>query len=286
MQEETEALVQAIESLRQESNPFKDYIFPLVTGFFSALLGALVAYYTLRYQGHIQYEKEKIKAVNDWMFLAEDAISSLVSTKQNYHGKLTSNPFQRTLQVRSLIHSTKDLDKEISSLSFIIPKKEDKKSHDIKWRQLPRIRLIVKNYNFIIELWNKRSEVERPLKEKILSDYTDKVYTEVTRDQIFKSVSQSDFTVLIDLTEAAIRHTDALIIEINDFLSEFPNVCKGLIKEKYIKRYGPIITYNTEGKPKLISLIGKSPEVDFTILAELFGTTVESVKEEYDTGYD
>lgn len=246
MQEEIKLLIQAIESLQQESNPFKDYVFPIITGFFSAILGALVAYFTLRHQDNIQLEKERINTVNDWLLLAEGAISSLVAIKSNYHGKLNDNPFQRTLQTRSLIHSTKKLDKNLSSLSFVIPKKEDKKAQTIKWRQLPRIRAMIENYNFIIELWDKRSEIERPIKEQIIKDYTDLAYTEVTRDQIFQSVNPSDFIVLIDLTERAIKFTDDLIIELDDFMTEFPNIGKSLIKDKYIKQYGPIITYTNK----------------------------------------
>jgi len=122
MHDGIESLVQAIESLQQESNPLKDYIFPLVTGFFSSILGAFVAYFTLRHRDRTQLEKERINTVNDWSLLAEGAMSSLIAIKYNYHGKLNNNPFQRTLQIRSLIHSTKKLDKNLSSLSFIIPK--------------------------------------------------------------------------------------------------------------------------------------------------------------------
>lgn len=286
MREEIESIVQAIKSLQQESNPFKDYLFPWVTAFFSSVLGALVAYFTLRHQDNIQIEKERINTVNDWMLLAEGAISSLIAIKSNYHGKLTNNPFQRTLQIRSLIHSTKKLDKNLSSLSFVIPKKEDKKSQTIKWRQLPRIRAMIENYNFIIELWNKRSELERPIKEKIIKDNTNLAYADVTREQIFKSVSPSDFTVLVDLTERAIKFTDDLIIEINDFMTQFPEIGKSLINSKYIKQYGPIITYSADENPKLLALIDKTPDVDYTILAGLFGKTVDAVKNEYTTGYE
>ena len=54
MQEEIESIVKAIESLQQESNPFKDYMFPLASGFFSSMLGAGVAYLTLRHQDNSQ----------------------------------------------------------------------------------------------------------------------------------------------------------------------------------------------------------------------------------------
>ena len=235
MSHEIEPLVHAIESLRQETNPFKDYLFPIITGAFSSLLGFIVAYFTLKYQENTQTQKERIKTINDWMLLAEGASASLVAIKANYHGKLGNNPFQRTLSTRSIIHSTKKLDTNLSSLSFIIPRKEDKKSQEIKWRQLPRIRAMIENYNFIIELWDKRSEIERPIKEKLVKDYGTLAFAEVDRGQIFKSVNPSEFIVLMDLTERAIKYTDDLIIEIKDFMTEFPEVGKSFINKNLLR---------------------------------------------------
>ncbi len=285
MHQEIESLVHAIESLQQESNPFKEFIYPIILGLFSSILGALVAYFTLRHQERIHLEKERINTFNDWLLLAEGAMSSLIAIKSNYHGKLSNNPFQRTLSVRSLIHSTNKLDTTLSNLSFIIPKKDDKEAQSVKWRQLPLIRTMICNYNFIIELWDKRTEIERPIKAKILEDYSELAYAEVTREQIFNSIPQSDFIVLMDITERAIKVTDDLILEFSDFMVNFPEIGKSLIKEKYIKTYGPIISYKTDDNPKLVSFFEKIPEVDYEILAELFGQTVEEVKKEYATGY-
>ncbi len=286
MSHEIEPLVHAIESLRQEANPFRDYLFPIISGVFSSLLGFIVAYFTLRYQENSQIQKERIKIINDWMLLAEGASTSLVGIKYNYHGKLGSNPFQRTLSTPSIIHSTKKLDADLSSLSFIVPRKDDKKSQEIKWRQLPRIRAMIENYNFIVALWDKRSEIERPIKEKLVKDYGALAVAEVDRENIFKSVDPSQFIVLIDLTEKAIKHTDDLIIEIADFMTEFPEIGKSFINKKSLENYGPVITYSAEGSEKYLNLIKKSPEVDFQILAELLGKTEEQIRNEYATGYE
>ncbi len=286
MNEETEAIVKAIESLQQEINPFKDYMFPLVTAFFSSLLGAFVAYLTINHQDKIKLEKERVNTINNWILMAEGAMQSLISIKGNYHDKLSSNPFQRTLVTRAFIHSTKNIDKNISELAFIIPKKDDKKALETKWRQLPRIRAIIENYNFVIELWNKRSELGRPLIEKILKDHSNLAYAEVTQEQIFKSVSPADFIVLIDLTEKAINFTDDFIIELNDFIAEFPKIGKSLINSKAIEKHGPIITYRVEDNPILLDLIKKVPEVDYAILAPLFGVSIEEAKSEFTTGYE
>lgn len=286
MSHEIEQIVLAIESLRQEANPFKDYLFPIITGAFSSLLGFIVAYFTLRYQENIQTQKERIKVVNDWMLLVEGAITSLIAIKANYHGKLGNDPFQRTLSIHSIIHSTKKLDADLSSLSFIIPRKEDEKSLETKWRQLPRIRAMIENYNFIIELWNKRSEIERPIKEKLVKEYGTLAFAVVDKEQIFKCINPAEFIVLMDLTERAVKYTDDLIVEMNDFMTEFPEIGKSFVSKKSLRNYGPVIIYSSEDNERLLNIIKKSPEVNYQILAELLGETEEQVRSEYTTGYE
>jgi hypothetical protein len=286
MNQEIESIVKAIESLHQATNPFKDYLFPLIAAFFSSLLGAFVAYFTISHQDKITLDKERVHIINDWVILADGAMQSLISIKKNYHDKLTANPFQRTLATRSSINSAQKINKNVSELSFIIPNEGDTEAIQVKWRQLPRIRAIIENYNFVLDLWDKRSEVGRPLIEKILKDHTNLAYAGVTQEEIFKSVRPADFIVLIDLTENAINFTDDFIIELNDFITEFPKIGKSFINAKALKKHGPIISYKNKGNPKLADLIKKVPAVDFTILAPLFGLTVEEIKSEYTTGYE
>ncbi len=287
MSYEIEQIVQAIESLKQEPNTFKNYLFPIISGVLSSLLGFAVAYFTLKYQENNQIQKERINAINDWMLAAEGAMSSLIAIKSNYHGNLGKNPFQRTLCIRSLIHSTNKLDKNLSSISFVMPRMEDKNSQKVKWRQLPRIRMMIENYNFIIELWNKRSEIERPIKEKLIKDYGGSLaHAMVDREQIFKSVNSSEFIVLMDLTQTAIMYTDDLIIELMDFMTKFPSIGKSFVKDKYLKRYGPIMFYTAEGNQKLLALIEKTPEVDYSIFAELYDESEKQVRYRYTTGYE
>lgn len=286
MNEETKLLVDAIESFQRDSNHFKDYIFPLVSGFFASILGAGVAYFTIRYQDNSQIQKDRVQSINDWMLSAEGASQSLISIKSNYHGMLTSNPFQRTMEVRSLIGDSKKINKDLTQLSFIIPRKNKPDTHNIKWRQLPRIRAMIHNYNLIIDMWNKREEIERPIKEKLMHDYSELAFANVTREQIFSSVGISNFTVLMDITERVLILTDQILIELNDFLENFPEIGKSLVKEKYRDRYGPIITYSSINNPKLLNLLEETVEVDYAILAELFGKSEESLRSEYKTGYE
>jgi len=283
---ETELLVSAIEGLQQESNFFKDYMFPLVSAFFSSLLGAGVAYFTLKHQDFIKTEKEKMDAANNWVLSVESAFSSLVALKSNYNEKLTPNPFQRAAVIPTIIFDPKPITEELSSLSFVIPKKEDKKSQEIKWRSITRIRSMVNNYNFLLGLWVKRNELERPIKERIVHTFSDRAYADVTRDEILSSVGAANYTALIDVTEKSIKFTDDLIVELNDFLTEFPAVAKTLIKTDKLKNYGTLISFFSDGNKKLTDLIVKVPDVDYDALAELYGKEAEQIKTEYTTGYE
>lgn len=119
-----------------------------------------------------------------------------------------------------------------------------------------------------------------------MKDYGTLAFAEVNREQIFKSVNPSEFIVLMDLTERAIKYTDDLIIEIKDFMTEFPEIGKSFINKKSLDNYGPVITYSAEGNEKLLTLIKKSPEVDYRMLADLLGETEEQVRSEYTTGYE
>ncbi len=286
MHEEMDTLIQAIESLKQDANPFKEYVFPIVSGFLSSLLGAGVAYLTLRHQDEIQIEKDKLDNANDWILTAESAFSSLMVFKKNYQTKLTSNPFQRALTVKSIIHTSNAIDKNISSLSFIVPKKEDKGAQDIKWRSISRIRTMVNNYNYILELWEKREEIEKPIKEKILNDNSTLSYADVTKEKIINSVGAAKITILISITEQLIKLTDDILIEIDDFLKEFPAIAKTLINKKLLKQYGAVISFSVNGNQILQNIIIRSPEVDYKILSELYGVPEEQLREEHKTGYE
>ncbi len=286
MDQEIKLLIHAIENLRQESNFLKDYIFPLASGLFSSLLGGGVAYFTLKYHENIQIEKNKMDVANKWLILAENAFSSLIAIKTNYHGKLESSPMQRASSIPSFILGADPIDVDLTNLSFIVPKEEDKPSHQTKWRNLPRIRGMINNYNIILGMWEKRNEIDRPIKEKILSDFSSKGYVNVTVDQVFKSVGSANFISLIDLTEKAIKLTDDLIVELHDFLISFPEITKALIKTNKIKNYGTILTFSTNENQKLLYLISKSPEVSYELLSELYGQPADQIRNAYTTGYE
>lgn len=285
MFDETELIVKAIEGLRQESNFFKDYMFPLVSGFFSSLLGAGVAYFVLKHQENIQIEKEKMDIANKWMFIAENAFSSLIGVKANYSGKLDVNPGKRSLVVPRILINSKPVNEEISGLFFIIPKKDDKESCSTKWREIPRIRALIENYNTCLDLWEKRSSIRLQIEEKLSQENPGRGYLDVTQEKVIRSVGSKKYVDLINFTERAIILTDDIIVEIAEFLEVFPSIAKVLIKTNRLKRYGSILTFNASDNKKLMKLLVKTQEVDYDALSKLYGRPAEEIKKEYSNSY-
>jgi len=286
MSEEIGAIVQAIEGLNPESNPFKDYVFPVITAFLSSLLGAFVAYFTIRHQDNVLSVKEKIGAMNDCSLSVENAMTSLVAIKNNYKDGLSNNPIQRALFIKSLVNDISRIEVNISTLSFIVPSKNDVSGQGEKWRSLPRIRSLVGNYNSLIDLWDKRKELERPIKERLVKAYGSNGYAEMNVSQILSGVDSSDFVMLIDLTERAVKYTDELLIESGDFLDKFPKIGEKLISRNNRKKYGPLLAFTSKENKKLQEVFIKTVEVDYLIVADLFGISEEDARKQYESGYE
>jgi hypothetical protein len=286
MHQETELLVNAIESLQHDSSLFKDYLFPIASALFTSLLGAGIAYFTLRYQESIQIEKEKMNTTNKWTLLAEEARSTLISIKGNYNEKLSDNPFQRISAIPSILFHATPIIEKYEELSFIIPKSGSKLSDAEKWSQIFRIRTMISNYNYVLELWNQRNEIERPIKLKIMKQAKGQAFVNMNQIELIDLIGASEISVLIDLTERVVKLTDDLIIETDDFLEKFPAYAKTLVNTDRLKKYGSVLKYSNNGNERFLNLIKRVSEVDYTYLEDLFGQSAEELKKGHLTGYE
>lgn len=283
MQEETKLLIKAIESLKSEPTIFKDYVFPIASAFFSSILGGVIAVLFFRYQERIAQEKSKMNAANKWILLADEARATLISIKHNYHGALTDNPIQRALAIPTVLFSSQPIKENYSELSFIVPRAEDGTIH--KWSQIPRIRSMISNYNYLQELWLKRNDIERPIKETLLKKSTDKAHVDITLDEVLECVGPVDLCSLIDMTEQVVKLTDDLLVELDNFLTEFPTLVKSIINTNKIKGYGSVLTFSSEGNVVYQEFLQKSPSSNFEAIEGLFGASKEALRKRYDTGY-
>lgn len=286
MHEETELLVKAVESLRQDSSVFKDYVFPVASALFTSLLGAGIAYFTLRHQESIQIEKDKMNTANKWTLLAEEARSTLIAIKGNYNEKLSDNPFQRISAIPSILFHATPIIERYEELSFIIPKSNSELNNTEKWSQIFRIRSMISNYNHVLELWNQRNEIDRPIKLKIVEQAQGQSFVNMNQDELINFIGAPELSVLIDLTERVVKLTDDLIIEIDDFLENFPSYAKSLVNTGRLKKYGSVMKYSNNGNELLLNLIKPVPDVDYTHIEELFGQSAEELKRRHVTGYE
>lgn len=286
MHQETQLIVSAIESLQQESNFFKDYLFPIASAFFSSILGGVIAYYILNRQEYVQIEKDKMNASNKWTLDIEQARSNLIAIKDNYNGELTDIPLQRVGAIRSILFHAQSIPENFRDLSFIVPKGNKSKTDLPKWSQIPRIRAMISNYNYLLKLWDQRNERNQSFKKIILASIGNKAYAKLTLQEVENAIGKANLVILIDLTERCITLTDDIIVELDSFLSDFPAFAKTKVDTKRLKKYGTIITYSNNGNKALLKLIKKSPTVDYSSVEYLFGETDEVIKKKHKTGYE
>lgn len=286
MHHETELLVAAIESLKQEPNFFKDYVFPIASAFFTSILGATIAYFTLKYQESIQIEKDKMNSANKWILLADSARSTLLSIKSNYYKKLTDSPIQRSLVIPDILFYADRISENFQDLSFIVPIADATTTDYPKWSQIPRIYSMFSNYNYLLKLWEQRNEINQPFQEELLKQYPNQGYAHISNEKVISSVDHVKLVRLIDLTERVIKITDDILLELDDFLSEFPNYTKQLINVKRLKKYGSILLYSNNDNQELLSLLKRVPEVDFSSVESLYGQSADEIKEQHKTGYE
>ncbi|WP_308375606.1 hypothetical protein [Microbulbifer sp. RZ01] len=280
MSEESE-LVKAILELKQESNPVKDYIYPFLITSLAAFLGL----FSVKYQKYIDAQKEKLEVANNWVVSFQGAFEGLISIKRTYKGKLSDDPLQRTSAVQEIIHSATKIDLDLGGLSFLVPEKSDTEALEDKWRSLPRINSMKKNYNFLIEVWGKRNLHAAIIIPKIIKVHAENGVADMSYPKIIECVGQEEFLPYMDLTEYAIKMTDDLLIEIYDFVSNFEKSAKECIDIFRVRSYGQILTYKNENA-EVKDCLEKSPALDYAHLSQLFNVPEEHLRAKYHTGYE
>ena len=286
MTQETELLVKAIEGLKQEPNLFKDYIFPIASAFFTSILGALIAYFALNRQESLLLEKNNLIAANKWILDAIRARDSLIAIKTNYHKQLKANPFQRVAAIPTVIKKSEPILENYQDLAFLVPSEDDVGQSSHKWAQIPRINAMVCNYNSLLHMWEKRNEINEEFKQSIVRYCGGNANALISPEEAISAFGEAGMVALIDVTERCIKLTDHIIIELGEFLEDFPGYVKTIINLKRIKKFGKIIQYTDNGNEALISLAEPEVEVDFSNVQELFGETVQNLKKRHSTGYE
>ncbi|HID8494851.1 TPA: hypothetical protein ACXI1U_002451 [Serratia marcescens] len=135
MNQSTDAIVRAIESLRPTADYVKDYIFPVTLAFGSALLGGLSAVYINKKQDQQKVTRDNLVTSIELVALAQDCLSSLVSIKANYLNIDSDDPLTRARNFPTIISTFEEVKFSTGSLYFIrpIPTENKKILESIIW---------------------------------------------------------------------------------------------------------------------------------------------------------
>ncbi|WP_286834310.1 MULTISPECIES: hypothetical protein [Acinetobacter] len=274
---EEQLIAEAILQLKQESNVIKDYIFPIAMALFSSLIGACIGYLIYLRQDKLVNEKRKLDVLNKWILVADEIHQSLLALKFNYHGSLTSHPYQRFLAIPSIIGTNKKYQFDYYELAFIT----DFKSNN-KWLNVGYLRSLFSNYETLLSMWEIRNEFNEKVRIQFLTSKSEnKAYVDLDDAEIEMYIDQGDLSFLIDITERCLRLTDDLITEFYNFFNEFPCAIANKVDLKLIKNYGFIIAFDM-GKNKAIEpLLVDSPLPDYEKISELSGRSIEELMARY-----
>lgn len=280
MSEEAE-IIKTIIEVKQEGNPLKDYFYPLVVTFF----GAFFAHYAVKYQKYIDAQRQKLETANNWVVTFQGVYEGLISVKRTYAGRINENPLTRTSAIQEQIHLPSKVELDMGGLSFLVPDKDDESALNDKWRSLPRINSMQSNYNFLVGTWHRRNALAAEIIPKIVSEYGEQGAANISLDQAIECVGQEVFLPYMDLTEYIIKITDELLLETYDFVSKFEKSSRQCIDTFRVKNYGKLLSYKneTDGAKEMMK---KCPEVNYQLLAAMFKTPVDRIKERYVTGYE
>jgi hypothetical protein len=283
MENEAQLIAAAVMELKQEPNLLKDYIFPIASSFLSALLGGLVAWFTIRYQNTVSIEESKVDSANKWILLGHGVRSELLTIKGHYNGKLSSTPLQRVTVVPPILPVPQAVTDRPYELMYITPKKNS--GCNSKWNQVIRIETLFMNFNALIAIIEERNGLQTGIFNSLESaGYTQN--DSVSLEDLIALAGEKDVTNLIDLTETMIHLIDTLLIEVDSFIKKFPDLAEKKITQRYINSGRMLLNIDDTSSPMIGTLIGRTPEPDYTLLAAVLGKPAEQLRDKYFSGYE
>lgn len=279
MSDDWSALIEVIKSLKEEPDFLQGYIWPIVTGLTSALIGAGIAFWTIKHQEIIQIEKDKLDSGNLLILKALQAQAHLVAWKTNYSPALSDEPLHRLLSIPRMVSTYNPIEYKIESILFTIRKPSSDEVLS-KWSNVVRIMSMIENYNELRAILDKRSFSYEKIVEIISQAQPG---PDISPTQIQQLIPHGLLRETLDLTEKTVIMVDDLIIELASFLKTFPEILTGSIQTKKIKHYGNVVT--TSSPPDKYSyLYERCGEVNYQRLAEIFNEDEASVRKRYSIG--
>lgn len=274
--EDLQLLVKGIESIKPENNLIKDYVYPVVLAFVSAVMGSLFGYYIILKRTQEEAEKTKIDATNKLILEAIDCFHNLEAIKHNYLGKLTDNPSQRLVSVPPILMHQRPSNPEFAGM-FYLAKGASKTFKNLTFQEtqdnfanIPRIKIIFENYNTALEMWKTRNELALPIFETIVSGNSTTGVANVNFHDMVRSTSHAKIAQLIDLNEKVLSLTDNLLADFMKLMTELPKISEQLISKKVMEQYGKV--FKPEFSPETLETVLNSVPVDQEALRKILGT--------------
>lgn len=301
----------AIMQLKQEADPIKDYLFPVLMSFFSAFLGGVAAYFFNLRQEQRKHEKENFTAASKILTNVLLGLNNLVAIKSNYCDMESKEPLFRALSMPTLIMNDIKLEVDLSSIAFIknVPtanksmsermsdwlryrvlmlKKKSPSPEEMSksWRNFNRLGACVNNYNYVLELLRVRSVLDAEIrtalvaKENELTDGQFKHGVGLSFETICNTIGREKLVKYIDLTETIISIVDNVLKEFDSFIFEFPIVAESNIELSKVGRGVKMVRVKNT-RPLYIKCIAPITPPNFEKVAQLTGMPVEQAKSRY-----
>ncbi|MGG2078222.1 hypothetical protein [Lelliottia nimipressuralis] len=248
------SIAAAILSLKQDSDWFKDYIFPITMSFFSAFMGGVSAYYFTKRHEISTEEVANCKVANKLILKVLEASTLLNSFKSSYIHIEESHPIIRAMRISPLKYDIKPIDFDLSLLSFIkdVPTANRSRmkrvrdfinfkilGHEIErpspekvqntWRNIKRISNFLINYKCVVELIESRFNMDVQLRGIVEPHYN---HFKKSGDDtnILNAVPNDLFARYLYETEQLLSLIDHLIVEFYSFAHEFPSIAESNIE--------------------------------------------------------
>jgi len=283
MSPDTFEIAKAISSLQNETNYFKDYIFPFLSTSGSVVAGYFIASYSFKSQEKTKAEIDKVNKLNEFFISIDGGLQTLIAIKSIYSGRINSDPVQRALSIpRIECHISEPPDPK--TIVFLTKGNEQVSGEPYysSWNNLPRINAMVGNYahlcNRISARNNFKTEIDHFLE-----------YSENGEGFInFEKLTNKDWRVfrqLVDSTESVITLVDGLLKEYYSFLINMHTAASKSINKKLIKGHVELLSYSNNSE-MFRSQLDPCPPVDVDSLAHILKITKENASEVYITGYE
>lgn len=258
MSEDLKLLIDAIESLRQDENLLKDYIYPIVIAFFSACMGALAGYWGILWQQHVEAEKNKIDATNKLLIEVVDCFQNLQAIKDNYLGKLTGMPHQRLACIPPILMYHRPAKPDFSGLSYLARALKREEDQITSPANLAYVMRIFSNYNNLLEMWKTRNAEVAQIFPAIVSRHSNTAVAYINKSDMIDAIGPQRFARAIHLNEEIIKITDNTLSDFSNLFTKLPQISETLISKNTIKSYGGIYKLELD-QEKLTLLLSKVP---------------------------